>query len=110
MEANERLPLKVTGNSGRVALRWAAAPATWALIAAVGGPITGTSANLSGFPSCTNAAQVMKQLGDRLPLILDGGETGAILASTIVAINGDVWNIAREGAIPEEEIRKTLES
>jgi L-threonylcarbamoyladenylate synthase len=110
VEANQRLPLKVTGNSGRVALRWAAAPATWALIAAVGGPITGTSANLSGFPSCTSAAQVLKQLGDRLPLILDGGETGAILASTIVAINGDVWNIAREGAIPEEEIRKTLES
>jgi L-threonylcarbamoyladenylate synthase len=109
VEASQKLPLKVTGNSGRVALRWANSPVTWALIAASGGPVTGTSANLSGFPSCTNAAQLARQLGDALPLILDAGETGATLASTIVAIHGDQWSIAREGAIPEADIRAALE-
>ncbi len=110
VEATHRLPLKVTGNSGRVALRWADSRIVSALIDAVGGPVTGTSANLSGFPSCTNAGQIVKQLGDRLPLVLDAGETGAILASTIVAVRGDDWSIVREGAIPEEEIRKALSS
>ncbi len=110
LEATHRLPLKVTGNSGRVALRWADSRIVSALIDAVGGPVTGTSANLSGFPSCTNAGQIVKQLGDRLPLVLDAGETGAILASTIVAVRGDDWSIVREGAIPEEEIRKALSS
>jgi L-threonylcarbamoyladenylate synthase len=108
VEATHRLPLKVTGNTGRVALRWANCEVPTALIEAAGGPITGTSANLSGFPSCTNAAQIVKQLGDRLPLILDGGDTGGTLASTIVRIDGDNWTIAREGAIPEDEIEKAL--
>jgi tRNA threonylcarbamoyl adenosine modification protein (Sua5/YciO/YrdC/YwlC family) len=110
VEATHRLPLKVTGNSGRVALRWANSPIPTALIDAVGGPITGTSANLSGFPSCTNAAQIVKQLGNRLPLILDAGDTGATMASTIVRIDGDDWTLAREGALPEEEIARALES
>jgi L-threonylcarbamoyladenylate synthase len=110
VEATHRLPLKVTGNSGRVALRWANSPIPTAIIDAVGGPITGTSANLSGFPSCTNAAQIVKQLGNRLPLILDAGDTGAMLASTIVRIDGDNWTLAREGALPEEEIVKALKS
>jgi L-threonylcarbamoyladenylate synthase len=108
VEATHRLPLKVTGNSGRVALRWANSPIPTAIIEAVGGPITGTSANLSGFPSCTNAAQIVQQLGNRLPLILDAGDTGATMASTIVRIDGDDWTLAREGALPEEEIVKAL--
>ena len=108
VEATHRLPLKVTGNTGRVALRWPNSRITTALIEAVHGPITGTSANLSGFPSCTNAPQIVKQLGDRLPLILDSGDTGAILASTIVRLNGDEWTIVREGAIPESEIHAAL--
>lgn len=109
VEATHRIPLKVTGNSGRVAVRWPDSRITTALIEAVGGPITGTSANLSGFPSCTNAGQIVKQLGDRLPLILDSGDTGATLASTIVRITGDDWAIVREGALPESEIAKALD-
>src|SRR5580698_5785685 len=65
VEATHRLPLKVTGNSGRVALRWADSRITTALIGAVGGPITGTSANLSGHPSCSNASALAEQLGGR---------------------------------------------
>ena len=108
VEATHRLPLKVTGNSGRVALRWADSRIPSAIIDRLGGPITGTSANLSGFPSCTNAQQIVKQLDDRLPLILDAGDTGATLASTIVRITGDDWAIAREGALAESEIAKAL--
>ncbi len=109
VDATHRLPRKVTGNGGRVALRWPDSRIATALIDAVGGPVTGTSANLSGEPSCTNAAQILQQFGERLPLILDAGDTGGVLASTIVRIEGDDWVIAREGAIPNQEIEKVFE-
>ena len=109
VEATHRLPLKVTGNTGHVALRWPNSPIATALIDALNGPVTGTSANLSGFPSCTNAQQIVKQLGNRLPLILDGGDTGNALASTIVRIDGEDWGVAREGAISEAEIQKAVQ-
>ena len=108
VEATHRLPLKVTGNSGRVALRWADSRVAAALIEASGGPVTGTSANLSGHPSCTNAEQIVIQLGNTLPLILDAGDTNAVTGSTIVRIDGDEWSIVREGAINETEIGRAL--
>ena len=108
MEASYRLPLKVTGNTGRVALRMPNAQVVWALIEAAGGPITGTSANLSGHPSCTNADLLLAQLGERVPLILDAGETGAVMASTILDLRDDGWRIVREGRISEEDIRAAL--
>jgi tRNA threonylcarbamoyl adenosine modification protein (Sua5/YciO/YrdC/YwlC family) len=108
VEAASRVPLKVTANTGRVALRWPKSAIVEGLIEEFDGPVTGTSANVSGFPSCGSAAQVMKQLGARLPLVLDGGESGATLASTIVELNGDSWRIGREGAIAVAEIEKAL--
>jgi len=110
VEATHRLPLKVTGNSGRVALRWADSRIVTALIESVGGPVTGTSANQSGHPSCTNAQQIVEQLGKSLPLILDAGDTGGTLASTIVRINDDEWAIVREGAVPDIEIRSVFDA
>lgn len=108
--ATHRLPLKVTGNSGRVAIRWADSRVVSALIEAAGGPVTGTSANISGFPSCSNAHMIIKQLGDRLPLILDSGDTGGVLASTIVRLSGNEWTVVREGAIPESDLQRALSS
>ena len=108
-EAANRLPLKVTANTGRIAVRWPRSQVVRQLIAEFDGPITGTSANISGFPACSNAEQVMKQLGDRLPLVLDAGETGAALPSTIVELHGDGWKIIREGAIPVAEIERALQ-
>jgi tRNA threonylcarbamoyl adenosine modification protein (Sua5/YciO/YrdC/YwlC family) len=108
VDATHRLPLKVTANTGRVALRWPNSRVAVAVIEAAGMPVTGTSANISGFPACSSGAQVLRQLGDRLPLILDSGETGCTLASTIISIRGDEWQITREGAISENEIREAL--
>lgn len=108
VDAADHIPFKVTGNTGRIALRWPRCAAVTELIARVDAPVTGTSANLSGFPGCASAAQVAKQLGDRLPLILDGGETGRALPSTIVDVRNDEWQIVREGAIAEAEILRAL--
>jgi L-threonylcarbamoyladenylate synthase len=107
-EASNRVPLKVTANTGKVALRWPKSPVVEELIDEFGGPITGTSANISGFPACANADQVMRQLGLRLPLVLDAGETGVGLPSTIVGLQDNSWEILREGAIPVSEIERVL--
>ncbi|HXE74657.1 MAG TPA: L-threonylcarbamoyladenylate synthase [Candidatus Xenobia bacterium] len=110
LSATRRLPLKVTGNTGRVALRLPDSKVTAAVIKAVGGPVTGTSANLSGFAACVSAPQVVKQLGERVPLILDGGESKARLASTVVELRSDdEWIILREGPISEADIRAAIE-
>jgi tRNA threonylcarbamoyl adenosine modification protein (Sua5/YciO/YrdC/YwlC family) len=108
VEATHKLPLKVTANTGRVALRWPNSKVACAVIQSAGTPVTGTSANVSGFPACSSGAQVMRQLGERLPLILDAGETGATLASTIVELRGEHCRVLREGSISESEIRQTL--
>lgn len=108
VDASRRLPLKVTANRGRVALRWPASPVACALIEQADSPITGTSANISSFPSCSNAKDLMEQLGDRLPLILDSGDTGATTSSTIIDLQRDSWRVVRQGAIAEPEIRAAL--
>lgn len=109
VEASHLLPLKVTANTGRVAIRW---PNSWvacSIIEQFDSPITGTSANISGFPSCSSAEQLMEQLGERLPLILDTGDTGGISSSTIVDLRGDhEWELIREGTISEDAIRSAL--
>jgi L-threonylcarbamoyladenylate synthase len=79
------------------------------LIAELGVPLTGTSANLSGSPTCESGDEVFRQLGDRIPLILDAGDTNDSLPSTIVELRGELWCVGREGAIPADTIREVLE-
>jgi L-threonylcarbamoyladenylate synthase len=108
VDASHRLPLKVTANTGRIALRWPRSEVVARLIEEFDGPLTGTSANLSGSPACTGAEQVFTQLGDRLQLILDAGETKTALPSTIVELHGDKWKLLREGAISSKQIEGAL--
>jgi len=109
IDAAAGVPLKVTGNTGRIAVRQPDSAITSALITAASTPVTGTSANVSGFSACDNADQVVKQMGGRLELILDGGASQALLASTVVELRGDRWTVLREGPVSEEAIRQALE-
>jgi L-threonylcarbamoyladenylate synthase len=108
VEACTGIPLKVTAHTGNVALRWPKSPIVDALINMVKGPITGTSGNISGRPACASAVDLLEQLGDRIPLILDAGKTPGSLASTIVRLEGDQWTVMREGVISEQSIRAAI--
>ena len=112
VRASSRLPLRSTANTGNVALRVPDAAIPRAVVAAFGLPITATSANLQGAPECTHAACVRDQIGDRIPLIIDGGPTGRTLPTTIVDLSAgeSSWHIIREGAIPTHEIALALQS
>ncbi len=109
VEASNRLPLKVTANTRRIALRWPKSEIVSCLIEELGVPLTGTSANLSGARTCGSAMEVLEQLGERIPLILDTGEAAEFMPSTIVELRGEHWCIGREGAIPSEMIQEALE-
>ena len=110
VKASSRLPLRSTANTGNVALRIPDAPIARAVVAAFGLPITATSANLQNAPECTYAQCVRDQIGDRIPLIVDGGPTGRSTPTTIVDLSGGdgSWQILREGAIPTHAIALAL--
>jgi len=109
VKASSRLPLKVTANTGNVALRVPAATIPVEVIRISGLPITATSANLSGAAECTTAEAVREQLKDRLSIILDGGPSPRHVPSTIVDLSEDgEWRVQREGAIPTQEIVNAL--
>ena len=111
VKAGGKLPLRVTANTGNLALRVPEAAIPRAVVTRLGLPITATSANLSGLPECTSAIGVRDQLGDKLPLIVDGGPTARTTPTTIVDLSGggNSWMILREGAIPTHEIALTLQ-
>ncbi len=106
VKAGSRLPLKVTANTGNVALRVPNAKIPLAVVTAAAIPITATSANLSGAAECTSAEQVHEQLHGRISIIVDGGTSPRDIPSTIVDLTDEAarWRIMREGAIPAEEI------
>ena len=108
LPASRLVPLKVTANTGKVGVRWPRAPIAVGLIAAIARPLTGTSANLSERPACCTAVEVEHQIGDSLPLILDGGPTRGELASTVVALDGERARILRPGGVPEADLKEYL--
>lgn len=74
------------------------------LIAALGRPLAAPSANSSGRVSATTAEAVVADLGDRIPLVVDGGATPVGLESTIVRVVGDRVVLLRPGGVAAEEI------
>jgi len=107
--AASHLPLKVTANTGNVALRIPAAEIPLAVVRTAKIPITATSANLSGAAECTTAEQVRDQLQNRISLIVDGGKSPRAVSSSIVHFKNDgSWVILRDGAIPAKDITEAL--
>jgi len=106
VKAGSRLPLKVTANTGNVALRVPNARIPLAVVTAAAIPITATSANLSGASECTSAEQVREQLHGRINIIVDGGASPREIASTIVDLTDENarWRVIREGAIPADQV------
>jgi tRNA threonylcarbamoyl adenosine modification protein (Sua5/YciO/YrdC/YwlC family) len=111
VRAGGKLPLRSTANTGNVALRVPNAAIPRAVVQRFGLPITATSANLRGASDCSNADCVREQLGDQIPLIVDGGSTGQAQPTTIVdlTLGEGRWEILREGAIPTHEIVTVLQ-
>ena len=98
---------EVTGGSPAVAVRVPDHELCCSLCAALGGPIVGTSANLSGEPSPRTADEVKRQLGDSVDYVIDG-ECLGVIESTIVDLTTHPPRVLREGAIRGVAILKAL--
>ncbi len=110
VKAGSRLPLRVTANTGNVALRVPAAEIPRAVVRKFGRPITATSANLQNAAECTDAISLEVQLGHMLPMIVDGGISGNDVPTTIIDLTRDNgWELVREGAIPVHQIALALQ-
>ncbi len=105
--ASSRVPLKVTGNTGRLALRQSQSKVANALLERLAQPLIATSANLSGMPTCTSGIEVFGMMDGRVDLVLDAGTVRGAGATTI-DITEPYWRVIKEGAIGEKEIAEIL--
>ena len=99
------VPYATTGGLDTVAVRMPNDPIARALIRAARVPVAAPSANTSGRPSPTSADHVAQDLDGRIDMILDGGDVGIGLESTIVDVTGQVPMVLRPGYISMEMIR-----
>jgi L-threonylcarbamoyladenylate synthase len=107
--ASAKIPLKVTGNTGRLALRHSRSAAANKLIALLNQPLISTSANISGHPTCHSGIDVFGMMDGRVDLVLDGGRCDGKGATTI-DITEPFWRVIKSGAITEKDIAECLES
>lgn len=106
--AGKNVPRALTGGTGKIGVRLPAHPVARALTETFGGPITGTSANLSGQPAAASPAALDPDLCRKVDLVLDAGPLAGGPGSTIVDVT--VWPVAilRQGAVARQAIDRIL--
>lgn len=100
------LPPGITAGTGTVGVRVPADEGVRDLVRTCGGALTATSANPSGREPARSAKEVFDYFGDRVDLIIDGGEVIATEPSTIVDVTTSPPRVIRKGAIPDDAILK----
>jgi len=100
--------LLVSAGGDTLALRMPANPHARALITKAGIPLAAPSANRSGRVSPTQAIHVKEELGDDIPLILDGGACTVGIESTVMDISGKRPVLLRPGSVTREQLEEVL--
>ena len=104
VEANGRVPAAVTAGRGTVGLRVPDSEIARAIIAAAGGALAVTSANVSGAEPAVDAASLDAELLAHVGLVVDGGPCPGGTPSTVVDLTGATPTVLREGAIPTSAV------
>ncbi len=105
---SELVPLKTTGGLDSVAVRMPRHRAALELIRQAGGYVAAPSANTSGRPSPTKAEHVIADLADKIDMIVDGGEVGIGLESTIVDFTEEIPTVLRPGYLDLETLSELI--
>ena len=95
----KEIPRMVTAGGATVGVRWPSHPFIQAVIRECGFPLAAPSANLSSRVSPTNAGHVRKQLGDKISLIVDGGQSQVGIESAVLDLTVSPPQILRPGMI-----------
>lgn len=104
------IPNIISAGLDTVAIRMPDHPIASRLIAKSGVPIAAPSANLSGRPSPTMASHVVEDMMGKIQMIIDGGETGVGLESTVLDLSTDTPTILRPGGITLEDLRELIDN
>jgi L-threonylcarbamoyladenylate synthase len=107
VQASAKVPLKVTGNTGRLALRHSNSPTLNAMIEKTGHALIATSANKSGMPTIRSGIELFAAMDGRIDLVLEAGSCSGE-GPTTVDITEPYWKVIREGAITEKDIAERL--
>jgi len=105
--ASAKVPLKVTGNTGRLAMRQPRSGVASGMLDWLGQPLIATSANISGMPTCASGIEVFGTMDGRIDLVLDGGGCPG-LGATTVDITELIWRVIKYGVIEEKQIAECL--
>jgi L-threonylcarbamoyladenylate synthase len=108
LPARPDLPPELTAGSGVVGVRVSSHPVAHALSAAIGEPITATSANPSGEPPARDVESARRAFGARVDAYLDGGVLAGGPGSTVVLVGDDSVRVLRAGAVSVETLRDAL--
>ena len=107
-----RVPDRLRGPEGGVAVRWTSHPAVQRLIRAHGDAITSTSANRPGVPPAVSAAEILSQWGDAVARgtlrVLDGGTLTPSKPSTVLDCTGRLPRVIRPGEISAATLRRSV--
>jgi L-threonylcarbamoyladenylate synthase len=107
-QAADLLPSNLTGYTGKIGIRLANHAVATSLASAVGNPITGTSAHISGQGGCGEVARLDQHIRDHVDLVVDAGRLPGGVGSTVVDVTVDPPKILREGVIEAEKIESVL--
>lgn len=102
--AMANLPPEITAGTGTVGVRVPADSEVRELIRVCGGALTATSANPSGSAPARSANELANYFGDRIDLVIDGGEVTATEPSTVLDVTTSPPRVVREGAIRATDI------
>jgi L-threonylcarbamoyladenylate synthase len=105
---SEVVPKVVTAGLDTVAIRMPSHAVARALIAEAGVPVAAPSANLAGRPSPTSAEHVLKDLSGRVEVVIDGGEIGYGVESTVLDLTTEPPTVLRPGPVTVEELRELI--
>jgi len=100
----KEIPDILTAGGSTVGIRWPSHPFTQAVIQRCGFPLAAPSANLSNRVSPTNAKHVFKQLGHRIALIVDGGQSQVGIESTVLDLSCTPSRVLRPGIIHRDAL------
>jgi L-threonylcarbamoyladenylate synthase len=106
MLAKRDFPRQVRCDRDTIGVRMPSNAVALRLIEAFGGPVAATSANISGHPDHTNAGDVMKYLGGKIHLILDGGPTPGNVPSTVLDVSVYPPVVLRQGKLAIEDLEE----
>lgn len=108
LKKTERIPSIVSAGLDTAAFRCPSHPVAHALIEAAGIPLAAPSANLSGKPSTTKASHVVEDLNGKIAAVVDGGDCGVGVESTVITLCTERPRILRPGGVTPEQLSKVI--